>query len=112
VIIGGRVLWHAAKVDAFNNNRSRERVQAISLLATLLQWKPEEPSRNERAFFKEAHRLINDAASGFAQSQPVRVAAKAALEGTTELKALWALTKSSLDNSTNDSLAAHPYGHS
>ena len=112
VIIGGRFLWHAAKFDAFNNNRSRERVQALSLLATLLQSQPEEPSRNEKAFFKEAHRLLNDAASGFAQSPPIRVAAKAALDGTTELKALWALAKSSLDNSTNDYQAADPYGHS
>jgi hypothetical protein len=64
------------------------------------------------AFFQEAHRLINDAASGFAQSQPVRVAAKAALEGTTELKALWALAQSSLNHSPNDSLAADPFSHS
>jgi hypothetical protein len=101
VIIGSRVLWHAAKFDSFNNNRSRERVQSVSLLATLLQSQPEEPSKRERVFFKEAHRLLNDAASSIMQSQPVRAAAKAALEGTTDFKALWTLANSQLNHSAS-----------
>ena len=102
VIIGGRVLSYAAKFDNFNSNRTRERIEAISLLATLFHSQPEELTKSQKHFFKKTRDLLNEAASTFRQSPSVRVAAKAGLEGTTEFKKLWALVDDSVRHPTND----------
>jgi hypothetical protein len=93
LIIGGRVLWYASRLDRFNNGRDRERVEALSHIAKLLASKPEEPTTAEHSFFKGIERQLRHAADGFLQSAPCRRAAKAAISGITEFRELWAIAQ-------------------
>lgn len=88
LIIGSRMLFHAARLDRLNRDRDHERGEAISHLSTLLTERPFEPTREESRFFGTIERLLRDSARGLFQSKGVREAARAALHGVSNLEDL------------------------
>lgn len=108
LIIGSRMLFHAARLDRLNRDRDHERVEAISHLSALLTERPFEPTRAESRFFGAVERLLRDSARGLFQPKGVREAAKAALDGVSDLKELRRIAhRADLGEALDDALLPH-----
>lgn len=88
IIVGARYMLRAGRLDALNRSRDHERIEAATLLSSLLHETRLEDARLDLKLNAKIRQALSDNSGSFLQSPQTRSAAALALSGVSEMERL------------------------